>query len=684
MTIKRGTFGAAPRFSMFKHGQTIINIHSWNVHSRGDHFVVIVVDFILQWRRIRGLRDRVLCRWFFPHRRRPQRLYGVRLRWEWRRYCSRNGGRTLLPSPAALPGTLDGHREGSDGDRATAPWTSRNSLPQDRSSLLTRSSDAYPTGPRLQPPRLKFIFLVLRVSLRRKNAAASLKWRRCLVPECENSSESSPYAPPWLRNALPFDSNGKPTECTRYAVNGGANWTHATCPADGFFKNVTQKCHNLVFLGEEVTIVNDFHLTCPDNKWKLTLIGTMNFVGQFVGLPLAGMLSDRFGRRTVMVGALLGQSICGISKSFAPNYFVYISLEFLEAFSGGAVFPTLFVLALELVGPSRRAFCSVCINVAYSVGSAYLPLIAWALPYWRHMLLALYSPALITIMYLWLIPESLRWLISRGRVEEACEVVKKAAVRNGVVLSDEAMSIFNNNNNTLDFEDTGSGTKVNSGEEIPKTLRKNMAKEMVASKTLLLRLFVNCLCWTAVTMVYYGLSLGAVTLSGNRYVNFAVTALVEMPGNILVLPVMERLGRRTSAALTFILSGITCLAVPFLPHEGGESWLSTVAFLLGKIFITGSFNTLYTYSSEMFPTGLRSSSLAACSTFGRVGSMLAPQAPLLAVYGASLPYIVFGAVAMLAGFSSLVLPETLHAKLPETVAEAEHLGRKKKTSIPQI
>ncbi|XP_071440903.1 organic cation transporter protein-like [Hetaerina americana] len=504
---------------------------------------------------------------------------------------------------------------------------------------------------------------------------------RCLVPECENSSESSPYAPPWLRDALPFGSNGKPSQCTRYAVNAGGNWTHATCPADGFFKNVTQKCDNLVFLGEVITIVNDFHLTCPDNKWKLTLIGTMHFVGQFVGVPIGGMLADRFGRRTVMVGAVMGQNTCGILKSFAPNYVVYFCVEFLEAFFGGGVFLSIFVLALELVGPSRRAFCSVIINVAYSVGSAYLPLIAWALPYWRHMLLALYCPALFTISYLWSIPESLRWLISRGRVEEACDVVKKAAVCNGVVLSDEAMSIFKK---TLDFEDAGSGTKVHSGEEIPKTLMRNMAKEMVASKTLLLRLFVNCLCWTVAGMVYYGLSLGAVTLSGNQYVNFAVTALVEIPGNILVLPLMERFGRRTTAALTFILSGITCVAVPFLPHWGGESWLSTVAFLLGKIFITAAFNTLFMHSSEMFPTGLRSSALAACSTFGRVGSILAPQAPLLAVYGASLPYIVFGAVAMIAGFSSLVLPETLQAKLPETVAEAEQLGRKKKTGIPLI
>ncbi|XP_046399206.1 organic cation transporter protein-like [Ischnura elegans] len=504
---------------------------------------------------------------------------------------------------------------------------------------------------------------------------------RCLVPECENGL--GPYSPTWLKNAVPFGEDGRPSLCTRYAVSTGASdWVNGTCPADGFLKNVTHHCNDLIFRGEMVTIVNTFNLTCVNNKWKLTLIGTMNFLGQFFGLPLAGAMSDRFGRRTVLVSAIIGQSICGIAKALAPSYLFYITLEFMETLIGGGLFPTLFVLALELVGPSRRTIGGVSINVIYAFGTAYLALLAWALPYWRHMLFAVYAPTLIFILYLWLIPESVRWLMSRGRFEDASSVVHKAATRNGVQLSNVALSMFKSSS---DSNGTPQTERVESSDDIPDGFQFKLIKEMLTSKILVIRLLVNFVCWISCTVVYYGLSLGSVTLSGDKYMNFAVTALVEAPGNIIVWPMMEWVGRRKTLSATLILAGILCIVVPFLSHDEELQWLVTTSFMLGKIFITGSFNVLYTYSSEMFPTGLRSSSLAACSTFGRIGSMLAPQAPLLAVYGASLPYIVFGAMALIAGFSSLILPETLNQNLPDTVKEAEELSwrnTKKKKFLP--
>lgn len=57
-------------------------------------------------------------------------------------------------------------------------------------------------------------------------------------------------------------------------------------------------------------------------------------------------------------------------------------------------------------------------------------------------------------------------------------------------------------------------------------------------------------------------------------------------------------------------------------------------FFVGKLSITFAFNSLYVYTAEVFPTRTRSSALAACSLIGRLGSVLAPQTPLLVI----LPY----------------------------------------------
>lgn len=60
-------------------------------------------------------------------------------------------------------------------------------------------------------------------------------------------------------------------------------------------------------------------------------------------------------------------------------------------------------------------------------------------------------------------------------------------------------------------------------------------------------------------------------------------------------------------------------------HEG----TGLALFFLGKLAITFAFNSMYVFSAELFPTRVRSSALGACSLLGRLGSILAPQTPLL-------------------------------------------------------
>lgn len=60
-------------------------------------------------------------------------------------------------------------------------------------------------------------------------------------------------------------------------------------------------------------------------------------------------------------------------------------------------------------------------------------------------------------------------------------------------------------------------------------------------------------------------------------------------------------------------------------HDGTSLGL----FFVGKLAITFAFNSLYVFTAELYPTAARSSALAACSLIGRLGSVLAPQTPLL-------------------------------------------------------
>ncbi|XP_052872165.1 organic cation transporter protein-like [Anopheles cruzii] len=123
-----------------------------------------------------------------------------------------------------------------------------------------------------------------------------------------------------------------------------------------------------------------------------------------------------------------------------------------------------------------------------------------------------------------------------------------------------------------------------------------------------------------------------------------------------------------------VLSGLLCIASELIPED--TTWLRLVLFLLSKLTITMSFGTLYIYTVEIFPTNLRQSLLSTCSMFGRIGSMIAPQTPLLAKLWAPLPMVLFGCLGITSGVAILQFPETLNVELPDTLEDAMNMHDK--------
>lgn len=85
----------------------------------------------------------------------------------------------------------------------------------------------------------------------------------------------------------------------------------------------------------------------------------------------------------------------------------------------------------------------------------------------------------------------------------------------------------------------------------------------------------------------------------------------------------------------------------------------------------------------MLPTLIRSGGVGTFSTFSRFGALLAPFVPLLKRYFYFLPLVVFGMFAFISGLLATTLPETLGQKLPDTIEEAEKIGKRSETQNEQ-
>ena len=87
---------------------------------------------------------------------------------------------------------------------------------------------------------------------------------------------------------------------------------------------------------------------------------------------------------------------------------------------------------MEYMRPDMRTVgLNVCIGLFYWLGCIVLPWVALLSGEWRHFLLYISAPVLLVVPYYWLLPESARWLIDKGRVTEALRCFERIAAFNG-------------------------------------------------------------------------------------------------------------------------------------------------------------------------------------------------------------------------------------------------------------
>lgn len=428
------------------------------------------------------------------------------------------------------------------------------------------------------------------------------------------------------------------------------------------------------------TIVNNWNLVCD----RLPLLSTIQgsyMGGVFVGCMVFGWASDRFGRRLTMLVAAAIQTVTSIVAAFATNYVIFIFLRFLIAFSVSGVFECGFVLVTEICGPTYRTYFGILTQFPFGIGAALLPLVAYFIRQWQSLQLAISVPCILLASYYWFVPESPRWLLAEGRFEEALKILKSGAKVNDRTLpSDEELLEMMRKINEEEEEKKTEEVELTTKEKVREVFKELIILvETPEMRKRTLNIFYS---WLIVAMVYYGLSFNSKNLGGNRYISSFISGFVEVPAVVVILPLLSRLGRLKCYSGTFFLGGVCCGIVAIISFftEKGEMVALTVGIaMVGKFLISMTFAIAYLYTAELFPTKVRNVAVGMASTFARIGSISAPYiVDLLGSVHAGIPVVIFGICSASAGLFSLMLPETLNKKLPESVAEVERAGRRKK------
>ncbi|CAH2047631.1 unnamed protein product, partial [Iphiclides podalirius] len=475
---------------------------------------------------------------------------------------------------------------------------------------------------------------------------------RCQIPECGENSTNFVFEPEWILNAVPETTTGF-SSCQRFE-SSTSNGSLDYCPADIFIRDSIISCDSL-FYARNNSVVYDFDLGCQE--WMRALAGTLSSVGTLLVLPITGYISDRFGRRIALVVSISNVALFGLIRAFSTNYTMYLVLQLLQSTLGGGTFSSAYIFAAELVGPKYRVLTGAVTSSMFAVGLIVLGGLAWVVQSWRNLILALHIPCFLVVSYYWFLGESIRWLLSKQKFTEARAALEEVARVNRTQISEKSMEALLNPPEQTEQITDGPG----------------LITYIVRSPILLRRVCTTPFWWITSTFVYYGLSINSTSLSDAMYLNFILTCAIEIPGNFATVLLLDRIGRKPTLSGGFFLSAACNIIFAFTPND--LNVLRLVIYLLGKFGISVVMTALYLFTSELYPTEYRHSLLAFSSMVGRIGSISAPLTPALMEYWVGIPSVMFGTLGLLSGLLVLTQPETLGTKMPDTLAEAEALGK---------
>ncbi|KAL6737943.1 hypothetical protein Aduo_011545 [Ancylostoma duodenale] len=411
----------------------------------------------------------------------------------------------------------------------------------------------------------------------------------------------------------------------------------------------------------------EFGYLCAETAYVKSSI-SVQMVGVLIGTLLFGYTSDRFGRKTTLVGSFIMTSVMGLASSFSTSLFMFTVLRTILGFFCGGLLGAYGVYKMEHI-PKKHRFWVATI-IAWAPNYILLNVIAYLSHDWRtlqRVLVLIGSPALILFFF---VHESPRWLIQKGRIEEARAVLQKIQRLDGA-----ADAKKDDMEKMLDV----TYQKMKAREEKSKNYS---VLDLFKYKEMALATVVYCLGIFMTSVINYGLVFNIEMLAGSFFVNSILMGFIRWSINI-VFGVLDYkckiLGRKAVHFVSQATIAVCLLAISITYLLGLDSHyavLIRVSSLIAAATTAQTFITKNISGMEYYPTVVRNSGMAFKSTCARLGTIFAPQLFFLSAW-VSLPYVVLTIMATLDTIAfQVIIPETKGKPLPENLPE------KRKRSIP--
>ncbi len=356
-----------------------------------------------------------------------------------------------------------------------------------------------------------------------------------------------------------------------------------------------------------------FVLPVLAKEWGLTpeqvgWIGSVGLIGMALGAVLAGTVADKFGRKNVFAATVILYSVSTGLCALAWSYESLLTFRFLVGFGLGGELPVAATLMSEYAPAHLRGRFIVLLESFWGLGWLVAALISYfMIPAfgWHVAFIIGALPALYVFLIRLHMPESIRYLLSKGRIDEAREIILSLEKKLGVTSKpfdkefvEESTPIF----------------KLNVGTLWTKTFR--------------VRTLMLWLAWFGIVFSYYGIFMwlpsivfaqGFEVVKTFEYV--LIMTLAQLPGYFAAAWLVDIIGRRYTLSSFLLMSGVCAYFFGNAQTADGIlMWGAAMSF-----FNLGAWGVIYTYTPELYPTAIRALGSGWAAGFGRIGGMLAPM-----------------------------------------------------------
>ncbi|XP_027368003.1 organic cation/carnitine transporter 3-like [Abrus precatorius] len=404
----------------------------------------------------------------------------------------------------------------------------------------------------------------------------------------------------------------------------------------------------------EISIISEWGLECKSSL-VMGLPASMFFAGCLIGgLVLATLADSSLGRKNMLFFSCLFMSLSSFLATFSASVWIYSVLKFFSGFGRGTIGTAALVLVSELVAKGWHGKLGVMGFFFFSAGFFSLSPLAYINRgfSWRNLYLWTSLPSILYCgLVYFLVLESPRWLLIRGKKEKAVEVLK--SINTSISHSNLNLAI-----SKLSLEEEVCNVDLYSAVKI--MLQKNWSSRRILGTSAM---------GLGIGLVYYGMPLALQNLAFNLYLGVIFNALAEIPSSFVTYILLDKFNRRSAIFLLTIMSGISSVLAVM---EGKIMTRLQIVFELISFFCAcTACDVVLIYTTELFPTSIRNSALSLVRQVVAFGGVFGP---LLVAAGRErkfLCYGVFGLGIGCCGIFGVCLPETKGKAFCDTVDEEE-------------